>query len=77
MSEYENAVDMIYGHIADFKRDIGGYLIPGVCLRKRTGFMGWFYRLIKDKRGWIEIDLQKQLMDAVTKRMEKVESRIT
>jgi hypothetical protein len=45
----------------------GGYLIPQYIYNPRPGFTGWLYRLLKDDRGWIEINLYQMIIDGIEK----------
>ena len=50
----------------------GGFLIPQFAKFRAKGFMGWFYRLIKDERGW---DVGN-LYDELTSRVKKMRTKM-
>jgi len=49
----------------------GGFLIPKIIKKKRRGFVGWLFRLLKNDNGWEYVDLHKRL--AINERITDVQ----
>jgi len=41
----------------------GGFLIPKIIKKKRRGFVGWLFRLLKNDKGWEYVDMHKKITE--------------